>query len=153
MPLNPWYFSLILPAWYQCCKEPVPWSLYHRPLHLPLLHHRLLLDKYNPHQKARSYLSHWWSAGYLRSQEMCIRYRSFCLPERSLSCLKLTFFQQYILIKLVQDVYKRQPKRVLMDTSNSFDNNFKVSVLGTVSPFSQRDTACRVTITFCANSS
>ena len=68
MPLNPWYFSLILPAWYQCCKEPVPWSLYHRPLHLPLLHHRLLLDKYKPHQKARSYRSHWWSAGYLLSQ-------------------------------------------------------------------------------------
>ena len=47
MPLNPWYFLLILPVWYQCCKEPSPWSLYHRPLHLPLLHHRLLLTNIN----------------------------------------------------------------------------------------------------------
>ena len=34
-----------------------------------------------------------------------------------------------------------EPKRVLIETSNSFDNSFNVSVLGVVSPFSQRDTA------------
>jgi hypothetical protein len=33
-----------------------------------------------------------------------------------------------------------EPKSVLIETSNSLDNNFKVSVFGTVSPFSQRET-------------
>ena len=46
-----------------------------------------------------------------------------------------------------------EPKSVLIETSNNFDNNFKVSVLGVVSPFSQRDTAWRVTNIFSASSS
>ena len=40
-----------------------------------------------------------------------------------------------------------------METSNSFDKSFNVSVLDTVSPFSQRDTAYLVTMIFSANSS
>ena len=34
-----------------------------------------------------------------------------------------------------------EPKSVFMETSNTFDSNFNVSVFGTVSPFSQRETA------------
>lgn len=34
-----------------------------------------------------------------------------------------------------------EPSRVLMETSNSLESSFKVSVLGTVSPVSQRETA------------
>ena len=34
-----------------------------------------------------------------------------------------------------------EPNRVLMETSNSPESSFKVSVLGTVSPVSQRETA------------
>ena len=45
------------------------------------------------------------------------------------------------------------PSSVLIETSNSLDNSLRVSVFGTVSPFSQRDTACLVTITFSASSS
>ena len=45
------------------------------------------------------------------------------------------------------------PSSVLMDTSNSAESSFKVSVFGTVSPVSQRETACRVTKTFSASSS
>ena len=40
-----------------------------------------------------------------------------------------------------------------MDTSNSLESSFSVSIFGMVSPFSQRETACRVTKTFLANSS
>lgn len=40
------------------------------------------------------------------------------------------------------------PSSVLMDTSNSAESSFKVSVFGTVSPVSQRETACRVTKPF-----
>ena len=46
-----------------------------------------------------------------------------------------------------------EPSSVFMDTSKNRESSFSVSVLGTVSPFSQRDTACRVTNSFCANSS
>lgn len=46
-----------------------------------------------------------------------------------------------------------EPNSVLMDTSNSLESSFKVSVLGTVSPVSQRETACRVTWTCCASCS
>ena len=40
-----------------------------------------------------------------------------------------------------------------MDTSNRVDSSFRVSIPGTVSPVSQRDTAWRVTWTFSASSS
>ena len=46
-----------------------------------------------------------------------------------------------------------EPSNVLMDTSNSFDNRFNVSVFGIVSPLSQRDTACLVTNILSASSS
>ena len=46
-----------------------------------------------------------------------------------------------------------EPRRVLMETSNSFERSFSVSVFGIVSPFSQRDTAWRVTWTFSARAS
>ena len=46
-----------------------------------------------------------------------------------------------------------EPSRVLMDTLNRFDSCFSVSVFGTVSPFSQRETAWRVTKTLSASSS
>ena len=45
------------------------------------------------------------------------------------------------------------PKSVLIETSNSLDKSLSVSVLGMVSPFSQRDTACLVTIILSASSS
>ena len=38
-----------------------------------------------------------------------------------------------------------------METSNSLESSFSVSVFGTVSPVSQRETACRVTWTFSAS--
>ena len=46
-----------------------------------------------------------------------------------------------------------EPNRVLIDTLNRFESCFSVSVFGTVSPFSQRETAWRVTKTFSASSS
>lgn len=46
----------------------------------------------------------------------------------------------------------RSTQNVLIETSKSFDNNFSVSVFGTVSPVSQRDTACLVTNTLSASS-
>lgn len=49
--------------------------------------------------------------------------------------------------------YLGSPKSLLIDTLNSLDNSFNVSILGIVSPFSQRDTACLVTMTLVANSS
>ena len=45
------------------------------------------------------------------------------------------------------------PRSVFIDTSNTSLSSFSVSVFGTVSPFSQRETACRVTISLCASSS
>ena len=49
--------------------------------------------------------------------------------------------------------WRGEPSNVLMETLKHFDRSFSVSVLGTVSPFSQRDTACLVTNTFSARSS
>lgn len=46
-----------------------------------------------------------------------------------------------------------EPKSVLIDTSKSLESSLSVSVFGTVSPFSQRETACRVTNSFSASSS
>ena len=43
--------------------------------------------------------------------------------------------------------------RPIIESSNSLDNSFKFSVLGIVSPFSQRDTACLVIMILIANSS
>ena len=42
------------------------------------------------------------------------------------------------------------PSRALMDTLNRSEMAFRVSISGTVSPRSQRDTACRVTKSFSA---
>ena len=46
-----------------------------------------------------------------------------------------------------------EPSSVLMETPKRFESSFRVSVFGTVSPVSQRDTACRVTWIFSARSS
>lgn len=40
-----------------------------------------------------------------------------------------------------------------METLNYFERSLRVSVFGIVSPFSHRDTACLVTMTFLASSS
>ena len=42
---------------------------------------------------------------------------------------------------------------IARDTPKKAESSFSVSVFGTVSPVSQRDTACRVTNTFSASSS
>lgn len=46
-----------------------------------------------------------------------------------------------------------EPRSVLIETSKSLESSLSVSVFGTVSPFSQRETACLVTKTFSASSS
>ena len=90
-------------------------------------------------------------------------------PERSIGYLSRMYNSlqkgdQYINVKPAIHVgilnfspFEGEPifysRSVLMDTPNSFDKSFSVSVLGTVSPFSHRDTACLVTIIFSANSS
>lgn len=46
------------------------------------------------------------------------------------------------------DQLARVTQQMIVEVSNSADNCFNVSGLGTDSPFSQRETACRVTASF-----